>query len=440
MGNLASGIIWVGPVYHRGGYGSVSRNFLTGLAHLEVPIRVVPYQDRHYDDIDKESVELMRRLEVGDAGEHPALVIHSTPDLFSSVRARGVAKTIGCTIFETHSIPRFWIRSCNSMDELWVPSQFNRKSFAGAGVRSDKIQVVPYGIEADPARPLPTPPIGARPFVFLYVFEFSWRKGFDLLLKAFLHEFRLGEARLVLKVLPRFRQSPEEARREVLGSIAPESSAVDPSRPEVVVLSGRSSSAALEKHYLDSDLYISTDRANGWGMPCMEAMALGRPAATINWSGSTEFMNSDNSVLIQPTGRLIPVDPRLARELPELYGGQCWAEVSESEVRRAMRWATEHPTELAEIAARGRRTVQEQYSPEAVARQIVERIGLHRSVNRLRSTNVVRPSVQLTQPNGRVSGAKRRLRRLWARWIQLPASRFVSRCNGPADRTETNSE
>src|SRR5256885_6609552 len=114
-------------------------------------------------------------------------------------------------------------------------------------------------------------------------------------------------------------------------------------------------------------------------MPCMEAMALGKPAATINWSGSTEFMTSDNSVLIQPTGRLTPVDRRLARELPELYGGQCWAEVSETEVRRAMRWAVNHPQELAQLAAEGQRTILTRHSTEAAASVIVKRLRLGES-------------------------------------------------------------
>jgi glycosyltransferase involved in cell wall biosynthesis len=424
VSNPASGVIWVGPVYHRGGYGSVSRNYLTGLARLQVPVRVVPYQERHYSDIGEDAVELMRRLELGDAGAHPALVIHSVPELFRSVRARGVTKTVGCTIFETHSLPPSWVRPCNSVDELWVPSQFNRLSFAKAGVRSEKIQVVPYGVEAKPASTSTAPRPTNRPFVFLYVFEFSWRKGFDLLLNAFLHEFRLGEAKLILKVLPRWRQSAEAARREVLGSITPPAKAADSSPPEVVVISGPTSAAELEKLFLECDLYISTDRANGWGMPCMEAMALGKPAASIDWSGSTEFMRSNNSVLIQPTGRLTPVDSRLARELPELYGNQCWAEVSESEVRRSMRWALEHPRELADITAHGQQTVRDQYSPEAVASLIVERLGLSNSRGGWHPRSSNRDGVQLALPHPRVLGAKRRMRRLWARWVQLPASRL----------------
>ena len=66
--------------------------------------------------------------------------------------------------------------------------------------------------------------------------------------------------------------------------------------PQVHLIDSPSSIDELASLYKAIDCYISVDRANGWGMPCMEAMAVGKPAATVNWSGSTEFMKKNNSV------------------------------------------------------------------------------------------------------------------------------------------------
>lgn len=36
----------------------------------------------------------------------------------------------------------------------------------------------------------------------------------------------------------------------------------------------------------------------GWGLPYMEAMSMGLPAIGTNWGGNLEFMNSNNSYLV----------------------------------------------------------------------------------------------------------------------------------------------
>lgn len=44
-----------------------------------------------------------------------------------------VAYRIGRTMFETDSLPQHLVQHCNAMDEVWVPSEFNRKTFISAG-------------------------------------------------------------------------------------------------------------------------------------------------------------------------------------------------------------------------------------------------------------------------------------------------------------------
>lgn len=104
---------------------------------------------------------------------------------------------------------------------------------------------------------------------------------------------------------------------------------------------------------------------------------MGISAATIDWSGSTGFMNASNSLLIKPTKKLIPVDKRLSDAQPSLYGGHKWVEVKVEEVQRAMRWATTHPKELREQAKRGEVDMQTNFTPEAIAGQITAHIGTY---------------------------------------------------------------
>lgn len=45
-----------------------------------------------------------------------------------------VAYRIGRTMFETASLPQHLVQHCNAMDEVWVPSEFNKETFISAGM------------------------------------------------------------------------------------------------------------------------------------------------------------------------------------------------------------------------------------------------------------------------------------------------------------------
>jgi hypothetical protein len=45
---------------------------------------------------------------------------------------------------ESDQIPSKWVKSCNELvDEIWVPTDWHKNVFSEAGVRSDKIYVIP---------------------------------------------------------------------------------------------------------------------------------------------------------------------------------------------------------------------------------------------------------------------------------------------------------
>ena len=81
---------------------------------------------------------------------------------------------------------------------MWLPSEFNRATFAASGVQRDRLQIMPQPFDSVLFNPLVTAPmelperVGAsgRPaFAFLSVFKWEERKGWDVLLRAYLAEF-----------------------------------------------------------------------------------------------------------------------------------------------------------------------------------------------------------------------------------------------------------
>lgn len=381
--NPSQGLIWIGPIFDRGGYGNVSRNCLLGLKRIGVPVRAHdlwednPLAD-HRAELDAHTVEEIRSLQHTGVGQRCSAVVHATPDLFRKTKIRGkrIYRRIGYTIFETDRIPDAWVRDCREVDEVWVPSRFNLETFAGSGVPREKIRVVPYGVDTDYFRPVSEtfPVRGKKGFCFLYVFMFDWRKGFDLLLEAYMREFSSSDD--VTLVLKAYKQQGEtrDIRQEILSSVEDRIRVPETNRPHLVILDSPLPLDRLRSLYNTCDLYISTDRANGWGMPCMEVMAMGKPAATIDWSGSTEFMTAENSLLIHPTGKLVPVAERLAHERP-LYRGHRWVEITVDEVCRVMRFAVTHRDHLEKIAAKGREDILNGFSLAKAAERVAQALS-----------------------------------------------------------------
>jgi hypothetical protein len=111
-------------------------------------------------------------------------------------------------------------------------------------------------------------------------------------------------------------------------------------------------------------------------MPVMEMMALGKPTMSINWSGSTQFMNSENSFLLEPEPELEEVNPRLSAARPELYSGHKWAVVKEETVRKGMREAYVNRSKGTELGRRAKKDMEELFSLQKISEYIKDKFDL----------------------------------------------------------------
>ena len=144
-----------------------------------------------------------------------ALEIQRMDVLSRRAPPRGASHVVGRTMYETDSLPKDWVRRCNMMDSVWVPTAFHLETFKRAGVAAEKLAVVGEPVDGnffDPSQysPLSQGPLAPRtpyrttqPYRFLAVFKWELRKGWDALLKAYLTEFTHDEpVELLLKTRP----------------------------------------------------------------------------------------------------------------------------------------------------------------------------------------------------------------------------------------------
>ena len=368
---------WRGYVWLDTGYASELRSFVLGLdrwGHRIVPVA----EELLYDVVGhKAFAQLPARVStrLSELIAHPrapgerALVVHhgnrafvdiSRGDLLDYHVFRGVWET-------SHQDFRDKQDSSWQADEVWVASWHTYQILLQGGMPPERIRHVPQGFDPDAfpleAAPLPLP--GSGRFNFLSVFAWSKRKGWDTLIRAFVREFPPCEGggqsavTLTLKVSG-FRSNTLEvaaAQRDALLSELGVSQ-----MPANILWVDRSlADAEMAGLYAAADAFVLPTRAEGWGRPFMEAMAMGLPVIGTGWGGHMDFMNASNSYLLPY--RLVSAEQEF-----EAFsmGGHMWAEVAPESLQSTMRHVFEDKSAARIRAENGQEFVRRSYSEAAV--------------------------------------------------------------------------
>jgi glycosyltransferase involved in cell wall biosynthesis/SAM-dependent methyltransferase len=369
-------IIWCAPFLNSSGFGEEARASAAGLAAMGCRVLALPYG--HADPeflagLDAaERVRLQTLMSTSIEDEDAIFVCHG---LYMLDSADELA-TIGRFVFETDGLPPGRAELWNRVDEIWVASEFNRETFTRAGIDEKKIRVVPEAVDvhsyAPDVEPLTVP--GRRAFAFLSVFVWQTRKGWDVLIRAFVEEFRAeDDVCLMLRVITFSGTTRDEVRANVNALVAEVATRSGISRtavPPILLLFEPIAGELMPRLYRAADAYVGAHRGEGWGRPLMEAMASGIPTIATRWSGNLAFMNDDNSWLVEIEGLVdVPPTERIAD-----FRGQRWAEPSVASLRQQMRTVFRDRSAAAAKARRARAEMVEKYSRPAVGALVLERL------------------------------------------------------------------
>lgn len=364
-------INWFSPLFDASGYAYVGRQLVKALiaeGHQVAADEMFQWnpelrQERY---IDKEMLKNMKRRHFKNAPRINLVI----PDQFH----RGFGNYhVGYTMFEVDRISDVWVVMCNKMDEIFVPSSFNYHTFSKSGVDSKKLKVMPFGVDAELFNPEAEKMrlLGTEDkFVFFSDFQWSIRKGWDVLLEAYYGEFDRDEG--VCLVLKTYEAVPGAPASEavIFDGIKSIKRKFNKALPKVLWFRHMIEDGRMPQLYKAMDCFVSTTRGEGWNLPLVQAMSMEVPSIVTNWSAHTDYATERNAYLID-------------YEMVETHASLLWhpgyrdayyANPSIEHTRSLMRHVYDNYEEAKIKAEIGRDEILKQWTWKHSAQRIVKRL------------------------------------------------------------------
>jgi len=278
---------WTGVIHGWSGYAKANREIMKR-ASVFAKIRIAdssPWDPAEPDPAIQALYKFHRNLQVSSRAPHITF-------LPPQRETQASAYKIIYTMMETERIHPQLIALMNEQyDQCWVPTKWNEGTFKRSGL-TIPTHVMPLGV--DPGIYTPSaPPFVPRAmlmtgkdagrielpkgFLFISVFQPSFRKGYDVLIKTFEDTFRNDpEAGLILGTTA-YSLPHDEFPWKTMKS-------------RIWALTGTYTERQLASVYKACKVYITTSRGEGWGLGMTEAATVGLPVIVPRVSSFPELV------------------------------------------------------------------------------------------------------------------------------------------------------
>lgn len=361
-----------GIFYDAGGYGKVNRNLALKLHEAGIKIRVDP----------KKSQNQLKASEL-----NPIVALTNTKISRNHISIDSVIPSFAeystgkyrilYTTIESYSIPKQFLECCQMYNEIWITSPWSAsilKKYV------DKpIYVIPPGV--DPTLYVETGPRfdfkpNIKSFVFLSVFSWGYRKGYDVLLKAYFEEFDANDD-VSLLISSRYQSGTSRFHREKIRDDINNIMRNYPNKdmPHVVRYSQVIPEEQMPQLYRAADCFVLPTRGEGSNLCSPEASLCGIPVIMTNVSGQQMYLREDNAFLIE-MDHLAKV--KTGQMHLHYWDGQEFPALTTpgviDQLRKAMRYVIEHPGEAQKRNRRLQKMIKEHFTWNNTANAAIRRL------------------------------------------------------------------
>jgi glycosyltransferase involved in cell wall biosynthesis len=270
-------------------------------------------------------------------------------------------------IFETNRLPDDYTSYLKRSHLIWVPSQWAKGVLIAHGLDGDQIHVVHEGVNPDIYHPYCRPKSSTNGiFRFFMCGKKETRKGLNELLEGFKIAFG-GDEKTEMHLKADYFWGSQGQADEKQDELARQIDALG--LTNVVPISGALSTTDMSRLYNNYDAMIFPSRAEGWGLPLIEAIACGLPVVSTYYSGHTEYLAAIHGKYVRLDHQLHPITcPEFLQHWKS--GGQ-WAVSSPEEIAAKMIFLKENYSSFQQKAMTASHTVRNSFSWRHAADQAV---------------------------------------------------------------------
>lgn len=269
---------------------------------------------------------------------------------------------IGFNVWESTRQPEHFFEKLKELDELWVPSEWQKQCTIEQGYDPDKIKVVPEGVDVHTFFPEKVDVLDEYKdgrFKFILFGRWDYRKSTKEIIETFLSTFSEDEPiDLVVSIDNPWGEKMDgykttEERLEAYG--------LTDSRIKVVHFPSREDYIKFIK---TGHVFVSCARSEGWNLPLIEAMACGTPSIYSNCCAQLEFAKN-KGLPVKINGLRRASDNDYARyTMSDLPGD--YYEPDFSDLSRVMRYAYKNYEAVKEGAVKDSEKIRSEFSWEKI--------------------------------------------------------------------------
>lgn len=290
-------IKWFGTFGNNTGYNKINREFVRRLYAKQIPI-----------SIDIADIDNIRENNLYDNLKGVDRLYNDTDNYDIGIYSKVYTDkykldknkyNILYWMTETSDLLNVEIERLKQFNEIWTPSDFcldvyNKYDInipiykISPGIDSTVFKYQNYNKE--------------KPFRFLSVFSWSKRKGFDVLLKSYLDSFSRENVILTL-VTKIFGSESVHGTKSIIESIENIKSEYQYKKTPIIELITQDiTDEQLAEIYNNSHCFVLPTRGEGFCFPLLESAFCKLPIITTNFSGHLDYLNKNNSTLIDVDG------------------------------------------------------------------------------------------------------------------------------------------
>ena len=363
-------LVFCAPVTTVSGYGSHARDLVLSLIKMNMfDIKIIPINwgdtpMNALDENNEEHLEILNRIQIDGLKVQPDIWVQCTiPSEFQTIGKYNIGITAG---IETDICSGEWIEGCNRMDLILVPSKHAKDVFLNTKYEKKdrnnpeivdllelktRIEILHEGVRTDiynKDNVLEQSVCNELEKIkedFAFLFVGHWLKGDfgqdrkDLsgLIHTFYQTFGDTENPPALVLKASAGTFSLVGRSQIMDKINAIKNMSNKNKlPNIYLLHGELTDLEMNTLYNHPKIksFVSFTKGEGYGRPIAEFMASGKPILVSGWSGHTDFVNSDNHVLL--SGELKPVHESSVWDTV-INKGSSWFTVDYSEASKIMK-------------------------------------------------------------------------------------------------------